>query len=930
MSTYPFSLRPQSGAVRWLSRVLLAAILVVLAVLPAQADDPADGDLRLRGGDTLNAGRLEIYHADEWGTVCDDFFWRKDAKVACRQLGYTGADAVLPNFGGAADKPVWLDDVNCTGSEMKLTECFYNNNDELSRVDPPWGYENCESPENVGVRCTTPTEDNDILFNKTALTVQEQRGVSTYTVSLGRVPSGDVTVTISGQSAVTVASTPLTFTTGNWSTPQRVTLTAFNDTNRTDDSFTLTHTASGGGYGSVTASLSVTVEDDDGPVQAHIDSGGIVSLTEGGSGTYRISLANAPTENVTVAVTAPSQVNVNPPSLTFTTGNWSMPQTVTLEAQHDTDTSNETRYVTHRATKGGYTTTLSSVQVEIDDDDNGESLIGSRPSAALWWAALTARRETGGYTGHIDYTAPHTDTGKLSNASVTQNGVTIEIKGLFVDSQGDLQLWVDTGNTPSLPNGFVLHVGNHQSLPLGSATRQSSYTPSSTMSRVYTYEWASSAHGVSLSDRQVVAVWLEAPAGSELPGTPMSVNAQARDGGASLEWVAPPEVPSKPVTSYEYQQEETEEWTSTGETATTKEVTGLTNGASYTFRVRAVNAAGTGAASAPTPAVTPAVAETPTTTETPPAALTAAFVAVPTAHDGASAFWLELSFDAAVAQGSRRHIQALLSATAGTVAKVRRKDKQRDQWRIQVTPASADAVTVSLAASPACGETGAVCTPDGRTFPTALAVTVAGPALAQQAQQAVVTLTARVVSAPAPPRPLLGTAGADTLSGGVGDDELYGEAGDDELSGEAGADVLSGGAGADELYGDAGNDELYGDAGDDELYGDAGDDVLDGGAGRDTLTGGPGADTFVFAPGHGPDTITDFLPVEADQLDLLAFPAPRDFTALPLTADGTATVVDLSAYGGGTIRLEGVAVADLAAEDFLLPVPEGGSGAVAD
>ena len=129
------------------------------------------------------------------------------------------------------------------------------------------------------------------------------------------------------------------------------------------------HTASGGGYGSVTASLSVTVEEDDGPVQAHIASGGIVSLTEGGSHTYRISLANAPTENVTVAVTAPSQVNVNPTSLTFTTGNWSTPQSVALEALHDTDTSNETQYVTHRATKGDYTTTLRSVQVEIEDDD---------------------------------------------------------------------------------------------------------------------------------------------------------------------------------------------------------------------------------------------------------------------------------------------------------------------------------------------------------------------------------------------------------------------------------------------------------------------------------------------------------------------------------------------------------------------------------
>ncbi len=152
------------------------------------------------------------------------------------------------------------------------------------------------------------------------------------------------------------------------------------------------------------------------------------------------------------------------------------------------------------------------------------------------------------------------------------------------------------------------------------------------------------------------------------------------------------------------------------------------------------------------------------------APLTARFVSVPTAHDGASAFWLELSFDAAVEQGSRQHIQALLSAIAGTVAKVRRKDGQRDQWRIQVTPASADAVTVSLAASPACGATGAVCTPDGRTFTTAIAVTLPGPAPASQGQPAVVTLTARVVSGPPPLEPVgaLENPGPASFQSGIG------------------------------------------------------------------------------------------------------------------------------------------------------------------
>ena len=146
-------------------------------------------------------------------------------------------------------------------------------------------------------------------------------------------------------------------------------------------------------------------------------------LTEGGSRTYRIWLDSAPTEQVTVAVTAPSKVSVNPTSLTFTTGNWSTPQTVTLEASHDNDTSDETQYVTHRATKGDYTTTLSRVQVEITDDDDGEDQIGSRPSGAVWWAALTARRETGEATGHINYTAPDADLGKLSDSGKSRGRI---------------------------------------------------------------------------------------------------------------------------------------------------------------------------------------------------------------------------------------------------------------------------------------------------------------------------------------------------------------------------------------------------------------------------------------------------------------------------------------------------------------------------
>ncbi len=53
---------------------------------------PSSGDLRLvgRSGRTGGpSGRLEFYYSGQWGTVCDDRFGINDARVACRQLGFS-------------------------------------------------------------------------------------------------------------------------------------------------------------------------------------------------------------------------------------------------------------------------------------------------------------------------------------------------------------------------------------------------------------------------------------------------------------------------------------------------------------------------------------------------------------------------------------------------------------------------------------------------------------------------------------------------------------------------------------------------------------------------------------------------------------------------------------------------------------------------
>jgi len=108
------------------------------------------GAVRLSGGG--NKGRLEVYHDGQWGAVCDDNFDVNDARVACRTMGKSGgAKWGMPssetttgwNFKfDTSSMPVLLDNLSCTGSEQHLFQCAMD-----------WGVEDCQSSENVWMRC---------------------------------------------------------------------------------------------------------------------------------------------------------------------------------------------------------------------------------------------------------------------------------------------------------------------------------------------------------------------------------------------------------------------------------------------------------------------------------------------------------------------------------------------------------------------------------------------------------------------------------------------------------------------------------------------------------------------------------------------------------------------------------------------------------
>ena len=116
---------------------------------------------------------------------------------------------------------------------------------------------------------TAPVAPPGVTVSATTLTVPEGDTTGNiYTVVLDSQPTADVTVTVAGHTGTDVTLTPdpatLTFTSLNWDTAQTVTVKAGNDANTTDETVTLTHSATStdSRYAGITiADVTVTVED---------------------------------------------------------------------------------------------------------------------------------------------------------------------------------------------------------------------------------------------------------------------------------------------------------------------------------------------------------------------------------------------------------------------------------------------------------------------------------------------------------------------------------------------------------------------------------------------------------------------------------------------------------------------------------------------
>ncbi len=238
----------------------------------------------------------------------------------------------------------------------------------------------------------------------TSLTVAEG-GQATFQVRLATQPSANPTVLFSASdSSITIDTLPnqannqdtIIFrssgqSTNNataWSEYHTVTVSAAHDADRDDESFTISLSVPvGGNYVGVTATVNLTITDDDKPSETIVLSDTeTLSIDEGGSGTFDVSLSTAPSSDVTVSLTLAdtnSDITLSPSPLTFTSSTFGDAQTVTVNAGEDADTANDSDTITLSASGGGFDAPNVTKAVSVTDNDKPSGTIQVTPAGTL-------------------------------------------------------------------------------------------------------------------------------------------------------------------------------------------------------------------------------------------------------------------------------------------------------------------------------------------------------------------------------------------------------------------------------------------------------------------------------------------------------------------------------------------------------------------
>ncbi|MFZ0251252.1 MAG: Ig-like domain repeat protein, partial [Acidimicrobiales bacterium] len=239
------------------------------------------------------------------------------------------------------------------------------------------------------------------------------------------------------------------------------------------------------------------------------------------------------------------------------------------------------RLFTFQHNDGGTTTSYDSADISVDPNTGAWTLVYSPQ------AATTTTLEAPTPAGPQNAGTPVTLTADIADAS----------------APGSVQF--ESDGSP---------VGSPQPVTNGTATLTTSALPSGTDSLTAIYTPTTGAAFTGSTSTNPVSYVINAPT---VPGAPTGVSAAPANGSASVSFTAPASNGGSAITSYTVTATDTTNSGNGGQTASGSaspiNVTGLTNGDSYTFTVKATNGVGAGPASAASNAVTPAAGPLPPT-----------------------------------------------------------------------------------------------------------------------------------------------------------------------------------------------------------------------------------------------------------------------------------------------------------------------------
>ena len=211
-------------------------------------------------------------------------------------------------------------------------------------------YDNVANQTVAAVNTDNDTAGFTIAQSGGATTVTEGASTDDFTLVLDAQPVSDVVLSVvsSDTGEVTTGSATVTFTNANWDTPQTVTLTGVDD-NIDDGNVNSTITiavvdgSSSNEFDNV-ANQTFTVANTDNDDAAFVVTPSSTSVTEGSTVTVSVRLETAPTTNVMIDITTSdaTELALSTITVTFTAGNWSTSQQVTLTAVDDTETDGTT------------------------------------------------------------------------------------------------------------------------------------------------------------------------------------------------------------------------------------------------------------------------------------------------------------------------------------------------------------------------------------------------------------------------------------------------------------------------------------------------------------------------------------------------------------------------------------------------------------